>query len=61
MGVGWREMDLAMQPKGHHVKVQIAQRLRAQTLMTHEWIADRLCMGSGINVSNLVIAFKSEL
>ena len=61
MGVGWGEIDLAMQPKGHHMKVQIAQRLRAQTPMTHEWIANRLCMGSGSNVSNLVIAFKSEL
>ena len=61
MGVGWREIDLAMQPKAHHVKVQIAQRLRAQTSMAHECNVNRLCMGSGSNVSNLVIAFKSEL
>jgi hypothetical protein len=61
MTVGWREVDLAIEAKSHKVKVQIAQRLRADTPMTHEWIAKRLRMGSGSNVSNLLIAFKSEL
>jgi len=26
----WREVDLASRPKGHHVKVKIAQQLRRQ-------------------------------
>jgi hypothetical protein len=58
--LGWRETDLAMQPKGHKVKVQIAQQLRAETPMSHQWIADRLRMGSSSYVSNLLIAFKSD-
>jgi len=59
--VGWREVDLAIQPKGHKCKVEIAQLLRAETPMTHQWIADRLRMGSASHVSNLLLTFKSEL
>ena len=61
LAVGWCEIDLAMQPKSHDVKVQIAQRLRSETPMSHQWIADRLRMGSGSNVSNLLRTLKSEL
>jgi putative transposase len=59
MTLRWREIDLAMHPKGHRLKVEIAQRLRAQTPMTHQWIADRLRMGSGSYVSNLLTSFNS--
>jgi hypothetical protein len=27
--IRWREIDLATQPNGHHIKVKIAQQLRA--------------------------------
>ncbi len=57
----WREIDLATQPKGHHVKVKIAQQLRSQTLMSRQWIADRLRMGSASYVSNLLGSVDSKL
>jgi DNA-binding transcriptional ArsR family regulator len=50
----WREVDLAMQAKGHSVKVEIARRLRKETPMSREWIAKRLRMGSASYVSNLL-------
>ena len=59
MALRWREIDLAMYPKGHRLKVKIAEQLRAQTPMTHQWIADRLRMGSGSYVSNLLTSFNS--
>jgi len=49
------------QPKGHHVKVKIAQQLRSQTLMSRQWIADRLRMGSASYVSNLLGSVDSKL
>jgi putative transposase len=52
--VRWREIDLALQPKGHPVKVRIAQQLRTQTPMTRQWIADRLRIGSAGYVSRLL-------
>jgi putative transposase len=52
--VRWREIDLALQPKGHRLKVMIARQLRAQTPMSRQWIADRLRMGSAGYVSNLL-------
>jgi REP element-mobilizing transposase RayT len=57
--IRWREIDLAMQPKGHRVKVEIAQRLRGETPMTRQWIADRLRMGSASYVSNLLNSVDS--
>ena len=57
--IRWREIDLALQPKGHRVKVEIAQRLREQTPMTRQWIADRLRMGSASYVSNLLNSVDS--
>lgn len=59
--VRWREIDLAMQPKGHRIKVKIAQRLRAQTPMNRQWIAERLKMGSPSYVSNLLASVDSKL
>jgi hypothetical protein len=57
----WREIDLATQPKGHHVKVKIARQLRGQTPMSRQWIADRLRMGSVSYVSNLLASVDSKL
>jgi hypothetical protein len=51
---GWREIDLASQPKGHRLKVKMAATLRRNTPMTYQWIADRLRMGSASYVSNLL-------
>jgi len=34
--VRWREIDLATRPKGHPVKVKIAQQLRWQTPMSRQ-------------------------
>jgi hypothetical protein len=57
----WREVDLATQPKGHHIKVKTAQQLRAQTPMSRQWIADRLRMGSASYVSSLLASVDSKL
>jgi hypothetical protein len=55
----WREIDLATQPKGHRSKIEIAQRLRSETPMSRQWIADRLRMGSASYVSNLLNSVDS--
>ena len=57
----WREIDLATQPKGHRLKVRIAQQLRRQTPMSRQWIADWLRMGSASYISNLLGTVESEL
>lgn len=55
---GWREIDLASQPKGHRLKVKVAATLRTNTPMTYQWIADRLRMGSASYVSNLLTSLQ---
>ncbi|HEV2394290.1 MAG TPA: transposase [Verrucomicrobiae bacterium] len=50
----WGALELERHPKGHPAKVKIAARLRNQTTMTLDWIADRLCMGSAGDVSHLL-------
>ncbi len=57
----WREVDLALQPKGHPVKVVLASELRRQTPMSRRWIAQRLQMGSASYVSNLLSSVDSKL
>lgn len=52
--VSWREIDLALQPKGHPVKVNIARELRTVTPITRRWIANRLRMGTASYVSTLL-------
>jgi hypothetical protein len=39
--------------------IKIPQRLRAQTSMSRQWIADRLRMGSASYVSNLLNSVDS--
>jgi len=39
----------------------MVDRLLAQTPMSYQWIADRLRMGSGSYVFNLMASVKSEL
>jgi hypothetical protein len=48
-------------PKGHPVKVKIAQQLRWQTPMSRQWIADRLRMGNASYVSSLLSSVDSKL
>jgi putative transposase len=42
----WTEADLRARAKGDAGKVKIARRLRAETVMTVAWIAERLHLGS---------------
>ncbi len=58
--VRWREADLALQAKGHPVKVELARQLRSQTPMSRRWIAERLHMGSVSYVSNLLASVDSK-
>jgi len=51
--VRWREIDLAQHPKGHPLKTNIARRLRSESSMSRQWIADRLKMGSPSYLSAL--------
>jgi REP element-mobilizing transposase RayT len=43
---GWTEGTLRQRPKGDGAKVKLAQRLRAETVRTVEWLAKRLHLGS---------------
>ena len=42
---GWRTEELTGRRKGDREKVRIARRLRKETTMTLDWIAERLSMG----------------
>jgi hypothetical protein len=57
----WREINLALERKGHPAKVAIARELRSRTPMTRDWIATRLRMGSASYVSNLLQSVESKL
>lgn len=50
--LGWTETSLAERRKGEPDKVRLAQRLREETLVTLEWIARRLHMGSVAYLTN---------
>jgi hypothetical protein len=43
---GVREEQMARWRKGHPFKVKLAAKLRAETTVTVNWIADRLAMGT---------------
>ena len=49
---GWTEEDLEGRRKTDAVKVRMAARLRAETVMTMDWIARRLRMGCRHTVAN---------
>ncbi len=51
---GWTEDGLGQRSKGDAGKVAIAARLRAETTMTVEWIANRLRMGSPGHLHHLL-------
>ena len=52
--LGWREADLGRRAKGDAAKVALAVRLRAETVMTVKWIAERLRMGTPGHASHLL-------
>jgi hypothetical protein len=52
--LGWAAQDLQGRRKSDPQKVRIASRLRRETTMTLEWIADRLCMGAATHVASLL-------
>ena len=56
----WNGDDLRRHRKSHTSKVRIAARLRQQTTMTLDWIADQLGMGSAGHVSHLLYKNKSN-
>ena len=52
--LGWRKADLVRHAKGHARKVRIASRLRWETTMTLQWIAERLNMGTKTHLAHLL-------
>lgn len=54
--LGWDEATLGRRPKMSEEKAHIASRLRRETVVTLEWIARRLHMGSVNTVRNLLMA-----
>ncbi len=51
---GWAERDLRNRRKGDGFKVRLAKRLRAETIVTMKWIAERLSMGSRGHLTHLL-------
>ncbi len=49
---GWTAADLERRRKGDRKKARMAARLRAETTMTWEWIAERLGMGHWRTAAN---------
>jgi len=50
----WNEKTLEAKRKGDFGKIAIARRLRAETTMTHRWIAERLRMGTASHLTHLL-------
>jgi hypothetical protein len=57
---GWNAEALRRSAKREERKVRLAGRLRAQTTMSLQWIAEHLGMGSWPRVSNLVGATTKQ-
>ena len=55
----WTDAELKARAKGDVGKVRIARRLRAETVMTVAWIAERLQMGSR-NYANLLLRTRAR-
>ena len=56
----WDERELARRRKGDPAKLRLAGKLRAETTMPLKWIAARLGMGIGTNLSNLLSAQRRK-
>jgi REP element-mobilizing transposase RayT len=51
---------LRARPKGDKLKVELAERLRAETTLSLKWLAQELGMGSWTYVSNLLSARRNK-
>jgi len=51
--LGWTDQHLAGRRKGNPQKIRIAKRLRSETTMTLEWVAERLKMGAPTHLAIL--------
>jgi len=58
--LGWTLQDLRGRRKSDPQKVRIATRLRAETTMTLEWIAERLSMGAPTHVASLLHRYHQK-
>ena len=56
----WTEAELQRRPKGDPSKVKLAQRLRAETVQTVAWIAQRLHLGSRAYANHLLWRAKQD-
>ncbi len=58
----WPEEELGARRKSDAKKIALARRLRAETAVSLQWIAQRLQMGTWTHVSNLLrrVSVKSE-
>ena len=59
--LAWTSAELQRRPKADKKKVRLAARLRAETTMTWNWIAQRLAMGHWRTAANAVRAIASKL
>ena len=50
----WDAERLEKEGQGHPTKVEFARRLRCETTMSLQWIAETLCMASWTYVSNVL-------
>ena len=53
---GWTQAELGKRRKTDAVKVKVAARLRTETVMTLDWIAERLQMGCRHTLANCLKA-----
>jgi putative transposase len=56
----WTPEQLSTRRKGDKHKLAIAGRLRRETTMTFQWIAEHLVMGSASNVANLLATSRKS-
>ncbi len=52
--LGWKEADLDQRRKGDPGKLEIVRRLRTETPMPLQWMADRLRMGTRTHLAHLL-------
>ncbi len=57
----WRESDPVKHAKGDPSKVKLAVRLRAETVVTVKWIAERLGMGTAVYVNNRLYRWRTGI
>lgn len=58
--LGWTKKDLGRRPKGDKKKAKMAARLRGETTMTWQWIAEQLTMGHWRTAANAARAVGSN-